>query len=184
MACCAGGTVRNGLETCVSGARVPSAALQCEDDNPCTVDQCDPVTVVRVVAVMDGTPCLDGTVCNGEETCQAGQRVLGTALTCGDTNPCTAEACDAVRGCVSVPVMNGAPVRIPTCATVLMPASRAVARRVHRWIAPTLAPLRTRLMAARCPAWMPQPQRHNRPPKTPAGARVRPCPDAEAWPWT
>jgi hypothetical protein len=39
-----------------------------------------------------GTPCPDGDLCNGDETCgAAGQCVHGTPLVCNNGNPCTVE---------------------------------------------------------------------------------------------
>lgn len=51
--------------------------------------------------------CNDGNKCDGEETCQAGICVPGTAPSCDDGNPCTND-CDPTRGCVRDPKENGA----------------------------------------------------------------------------
>lgn len=48
----------------------------------------------------DGTSCVDGTVCNGNETCQLGTCTAGTALTCNDGDSCTTDSCNAQTGCV------------------------------------------------------------------------------------
>src|SRR5262249_48404953 len=56
-----------------SGHCIGTGAVSCGDDhNPCTSDTCDPVTGCQHPMVSDGTPCDDTTVCNGQETCQAG----------------------------------------------------------------------------------------------------------------
>ncbi len=47
----------------------------------------------------DGASCSDGNACNGAETCHVGICRSGSALVCGDNNPCTSDACDAVVGC-------------------------------------------------------------------------------------
>ena len=48
-------------------------------------------------------PCDDGDACNGEETCDDGTHTCtaGTALDCNDSEPCTADSCDAADGCVN-----------------------------------------------------------------------------------
>ena len=63
---------------------------------------------------LDGTLCLDGTVCNGAEECQSGSCTAGTALSCDDDNVCTAESCDEITGCASVPIPNCIPVDVPS----------------------------------------------------------------------
>ena len=52
--------------------------------------------------MVDGTSCADGTVCNGDESCQLGVCTSGTALNCDDGNVCTEDSCDAVLGCQNV----------------------------------------------------------------------------------
>lgn len=46
-----------------------------------------------------GTPCSDGDVCNGLETCNAGTCVSGNPLVCNDNNPCTNDTCISNTGC-------------------------------------------------------------------------------------
>jgi len=47
--------------------------------------------------------CDDGDACTGTETCDTATHtcVAGTALDCDDSNPCTADSCDASSGCVN-----------------------------------------------------------------------------------
>src|SRR4029077_1560013 len=104
---CSDGNVCNGVETCQAGACAPGTALNCNDNNPCTSDTCDPVAGCQHTPVTNGTSCSDGNVCNGVETCQAGACAPGTALNCNDNNPCTSDACDPVAGCQHTPVTNG-----------------------------------------------------------------------------
>jgi CSLREA domain-containing protein len=48
----------------------------------------------------NGTPCPDGTVCNGQETCQAFRCTAGVPLVCDDGLFCDGmETCDASAGC-------------------------------------------------------------------------------------
>jgi hypothetical protein len=58
--------------------------------------------------VEDGTPCLDGSFCNGAESCVAGACVASRKKPCrADRNPCTIEACDEQNGCTRTPAPNG-----------------------------------------------------------------------------
>jgi hypothetical protein len=95
---CADGTVCNGAETCNAGVCQAGAALNCDDSNPCTTDACDAATGCTHVN-LTGTSCANGTVCDGAETCNAGVCQAGAAPSCDDSNPCTADACDAILGC-------------------------------------------------------------------------------------
>lgn len=46
------------------------------------------------------TPCADGDLCNGDETCDgAGTCQPGAALECDDANACTQDSCDPILGC-------------------------------------------------------------------------------------
>src|SRR5205809_1008642 len=106
---CSDGNVCNGAETCQAGACTPGSALNCADANPCTTDTCDPVAGCQHTALANGTPCPDGDLCNGVETCQAGVCTGGTPLGCNDNNACTTDSCDPATGCRNVPVVNGTP---------------------------------------------------------------------------
>ena len=75
----------------------------CADGDPCTVEACVSLEC-EIRVVLNGTPCLDGTVCNGAESCQAGTCSAGGALDCDDGHPCTADGCDAVTGCLNDPI--------------------------------------------------------------------------------
>jgi hypothetical protein len=70
----------------------------CDDDNPCTQDQCLPGTGCKNTPVVevcdDGDPCTVGDMCIDGE-CQSGE---GT-LECDDGNACTDDACEPTVGC-------------------------------------------------------------------------------------
>ncbi len=80
------------LEVCGNG--IVDAGEQCDGGpagNPCCV---------ACKFAPGGTPCPDGNVCNGDETCSAfGQCVPGTPITCIDNNLCTDDGCDPAVGC-------------------------------------------------------------------------------------
>ncbi|HEX2573498.1 MAG TPA: DUF11 domain-containing protein [Polyangia bacterium] len=96
---------------CTSGDRC-NAAGQCagspvaiDDGNPCTVDACDPAYGVTHTAAV-GAACNDGNACTTGDRCDAAAACGGTAVAVDDGNPCTADACDPVRG-VSHTVLVG-----------------------------------------------------------------------------
>jgi hypothetical protein len=111
---CPDGDVCNGAETCLSGVCVFGAAPNCNDGNACTTDSCSAIFGCSSVYVPGCQPCSvdadcgDSNVCDGNETCQAGVCVAGTALVCNDGNPCTIDSCNPMLGCESDPLVNGA----------------------------------------------------------------------------
>ncbi|MBN2495615.1 MAG: hypothetical protein JXR96_13560 [Deltaproteobacteria bacterium] len=79
-------------------------SADCDDGNACTADSCDPDTG----CVNDGRgvhlACDDGDACTEQDFC-LGDRAgtcAGTDVSadCDDDNPCTADACDALLGCL------------------------------------------------------------------------------------
>src|SRR4030095_14791863 len=47
------------------------------------------------------TPCADGDLCNGDETCDgSGTCISGTPLRCDDLDLCTRDACLPATGCI------------------------------------------------------------------------------------
>jgi hypothetical protein len=79
------------MNTCNGGP-----APDCDDNNPCTDDSCDPslgcVHASNTVACNDGSVCTSGDVCGGG-TCS------GVAINCDDGNVCTFDFCDPASGC-------------------------------------------------------------------------------------
>ncbi len=119
---CGDDTVCNGIETCLEGDCTVGTALDCDDDNPCTDDACDPVTgcthAYNTLTCDDGDPCTigaqcdggeclgskpkcgDNDVCNGIESCDgSGNCLPGAALSCNDGDQCTDDNCDPLAGC-------------------------------------------------------------------------------------
>jgi len=60
-------------------------------------------TAAAADACVSSAECADGSVCNGDEVCQAGVCIPGTSITCDDGNPCTRDACNPVSGCTYTP---------------------------------------------------------------------------------
>lgn len=82
----------------------------CDDNNPCTVDACDPNTGRCVFApAPNGTGCDDGNFCSVGDRCVAG-RCLGAApRDCSDGNSCTFDVCSQqAQACVHQNRPNGA----------------------------------------------------------------------------
>lgn len=97
---CPDANLCNGDETCQAGVCTPGTPPVCDDGNPCTTDSCDPQNGCQHVAMTNGTPCPNGTVCDGAETCQNGACTAGAPLACDDGLFCNgAETCDSQTGC-------------------------------------------------------------------------------------
>jgi PKD repeat protein len=97
---------------CMAGRK-----LFCRDDNPQTIDYCDPnvgcvyrsreeIPTLTTIP-QDSTPCDDGNRCTVNDYYQNGICVGGQVLTCDDGNPDTANTCDPNSGCVFTPVRSG-----------------------------------------------------------------------------
>jgi len=91
---CDDGEICNGFETCVDASCQPGPPFECNDDNTCTIDTCDPVNNVCVFTPSDAL-CNDGLYCNGVETCDplAGCQP-GTPPDCDDGVVCTIDSCN------------------------------------------------------------------------------------------
>ncbi|MFT7580266.1 MAG: hypothetical protein ACI9MR_001935 [Myxococcota bacterium] len=94
---CDDGSACTVLDRCQMGVCTGDAA-QCDDANPCTNDNCDPLQGCRNAAVANNTPCSDNNACTAGDQCTAGT-CGGTALNCDDSDPCTTDACDPDQGC-------------------------------------------------------------------------------------
>ena len=99
---CSDGNVCNGNEQCANGTCLTGVPLNCSDNNPCTLDPCDPTAGCQPhtpagagTTCSDNNACTIGDSCDGSGTCQpGGPRV------CNDGRECTTDTCDPVRGCV------------------------------------------------------------------------------------
>jgi hypothetical protein len=97
---CDDGSACTILDVCTEGV-CAGAALECEDNNPCTADSCDPSAGCTFSPVRDGTACDDGSACTTDTMCMVGV-CRGTRVSCDDGNPCTDDTCDPASGCVSI----------------------------------------------------------------------------------
>ena len=85
-------------DACLNGKCLPGKPAACDDKNPCTDDACEPKTG-KCLNANNATPCDDGSACTVADACKAGKCQGGAAKVCNDQNPCTDDACDAVKGC-------------------------------------------------------------------------------------
>jgi hypothetical protein len=97
----------NGAESCLAGVCIAGTPLGCDDGNLCTADSCMPTLGCEHTGLPDGAPCPNFTLCDGDETCQGSVCAPGPAPDCADTNPCTADTCNAVSGCEHLAVSDG-----------------------------------------------------------------------------
>ena len=115
-------------DTCQAGACAGGPPRDCDDDNPCTDDRCDPATGCSHAAntapcddsnactqadiCRDGAcagtdvVCPDSDVCDGIDACDpnTGNCLAGAPPDCDDGVVCTADACDPVNGCTHTPI--------------------------------------------------------------------------------
>jgi hypothetical protein len=86
------------------GARVVFSASSgsCDDGNACTTDSGDPRT--GCIHIDNDVPCSDANACTTDDACSNGLCLGGAPLNCDDGDPCTANSCDALVGCVTTPV--------------------------------------------------------------------------------
>jgi len=91
---CDDATLCNGNETCNAvGVCQAGTTLNCNDNNQCTTDSCDPVLGCLNTPVTDGTSCSDGLFCTDPDTCVNGLCTT-PARDCADSIDCTVDACD------------------------------------------------------------------------------------------
>lgn len=85
-------------EKCSNGKCAGGAVPDCDDNNGCTSDTCDPAKGC-VHSAMTGVACEDGDVCTSNDKCGAsGICVSGPVMKCDDLNPCTTDSCDTTKG--------------------------------------------------------------------------------------
>ena len=89
---------------CEAGVCKPVPVVDCDDEDGCTVDSCDPAAGCGHAAVKDGTACVAGscagTMWTKPKTCLAGKCAAGGGMQkCDDADVCTEDTCDAVTGC-------------------------------------------------------------------------------------
>ena len=98
---CTDGSLCTVGDQCLGGECVPGPAPECDDENVCTDDLCDPQS--GCVNKPNFDPCTDDNACTVGDACVQGECVIAGELDCDDDNPCTDDSCDPEVGCVNVP---------------------------------------------------------------------------------
>lgn len=92
-------------DTCSGGVCVGGAAPNCNDNNVCTNDSCNPAT--GCVNTNNTNSCSDGNACTTNDTCSGGSCLGGAPPNCNDANDCTTDACNPATGCTNTNKPSG-----------------------------------------------------------------------------
>ena len=84
--------ILDGANVCTPGA----GTLNCDDNNPCTDDYCDPQLGCQHAP--NNADCDDNNACTTLDVCNNGT-CGGTPVNCNDFNPCTTDTCVPASGC-------------------------------------------------------------------------------------
>jgi hypothetical protein len=95
---CSDGNACTEPDICSGGSCIAGSGIDCDDENPCTNDACDPQW--GCIYSNNTLPCDDSDACTLSDTCDGGSCIGGPALDCDDENLCTNDDCDAENGCV------------------------------------------------------------------------------------
>lgn len=106
-------TVCDGTLVCLANECVldPDTVVTCDPSgNPCVVNGCNPETGQCQADVLEnGAACDDKNICTDDDICKDGLCAGVDASACADVNPCTADSCDPIVGCVSENEPDGTP---------------------------------------------------------------------------
>ena len=92
---CDDGSICTQTDKCLSGKCVGGNSLNCDDQDPCSVDTCDPFTGCKHVPASD-SPCLDDGLACTADLCKNGKcfHMMQDGLKCvSDGNECTDDVC-------------------------------------------------------------------------------------------
>ncbi len=84
-------------DLCKDGLCEPGEPADCDDDNVCTDDSCDPMT--GCVHAPNMADCDDANSCTLGDHCAGGACVPAEVIECDDADPCTDDVCDLQAGC-------------------------------------------------------------------------------------
>ena len=94
---CSDGNACTPEDACADGICVGSGQADCEDDNPCTYDWCNPTLGCQ--STNTNAPCTDDDPCTVGDICVDGACQSGPVDTCDDGNECTDDSCNPTLGC-------------------------------------------------------------------------------------
>jgi len=97
---------------CKTGKCTDSGKTKCNDNNPCTNDNCSSTTGKCSFPIATGKACDDGNKCTIKDQCLSGfNGAMCAGQTnpggCDDDNPCTKDFCSKSKGCVNVAGNDG-----------------------------------------------------------------------------
>ncbi|MFQ5591930.1 MAG: hypothetical protein ACE5HE_12260, partial [Phycisphaerae bacterium] len=98
---CSDGNACTENDACAGGVCVGGPAVDCDDNNVCTIDFCSQVD--GCTHLNNNNPCDDGNACTVGDTCSGGSCIPGSPVDCSDGVACTDDACDQVTGCSHTP---------------------------------------------------------------------------------
>jgi cysteine-rich repeat protein len=102
--CDDGGTA--GGDCCSATCQLEASGSPCASDgNPCTDDVCDSEGLCGGGQPSGPMPCSDDNACTTGDVCGDGV-CFGEPRDCGDTDPCTADGCNEVTGCIHTPIFG------------------------------------------------------------------------------
>ncbi len=87
-------------DLCKLGLCVKGGPKGCDSGKACVAGSCDLATgKCAYKNKVPGAPCDDGDACSENDNCNDGD-CQGKALSCDDSNACTNDSCDKVKGCL------------------------------------------------------------------------------------
>ena len=89
---CTDGSICTLDDKCTDGKCAGSATMDCNDNNACTIDTCDPKLACQYASTVNGSKCDDGNTCTKLDACAA-CKCVGIGKVCDDVNPCTTDTC-------------------------------------------------------------------------------------------
>jgi len=88
-------------DKCQDGECIGTGAPDCEDNNLCTDDSCNPA--IGCENLPNNLSCDDGDACTEDDYCAATVCLSGAQILCDDDNICTDDFCAADSGCIYEP---------------------------------------------------------------------------------
>lgn len=138
---CSDGNACTSGDACTGGVCTGGAAKNCNDNNPCTTDSCNPATGA-CVNTAGAAACDDGNACTSGDKCVNGScsgLPLNPVTACDDGKACTADSCDPTLGCQHATIQAGQScgsskvcTDVGTCITV--PAGMALIPAAAFWM--------------------------------------------------
>ncbi len=87
-------------QTCNDQVCSNGVPVDCNDQNQCTNDTCDPLTGRCINMPIVGKPCRDRNLCTKNEMCNNEGVCIGQQISCDDNNTCTRDSCSPRKGCI------------------------------------------------------------------------------------